>query len=165
MAKVLKRPRPICVCVDYPQDAGVHVHEILALRPMTLVRSPWRCDYCGCCSVRYWCCLTDLCMWTTMSRWARVGMFVLWPLTLGFLWMLLCPRYWCQCGQFVPVDCPWRLDADGHDILCLGPSTSLCMLLVVIHPLQGPRWIGQLSSFWGHQGLKGCDQNHFLYTW
>ena len=35
-------------------------------------------------------------------------------LTLEFLWKLLCPRYWWQCGQSLPVNYPWRIGAYGH---------------------------------------------------
>ena len=44
-------------------------------------------------------------------------------LTLGILWALLCPSYWCECGQFVPVDYPWGVDVHRHGILALWPST------------------------------------------
>ena len=44
-------------------------------------------------------------------------------LTLEILCTLLCPRYWCQCGQFVPVDYPWGIDVYVHDIIVMSPLT------------------------------------------
>ena len=35
-------------------------------------------------------------------------------LTLGFLWMLLCPWYWCHCGQFMHV---WTCN---EGLMCMG---------------------------------------------
>ena len=60
-------------------------------------------------------------------------------LTLGILWMLLCPRYWCQCDQFVHVDYPLGVDVHGHVILVLWPLALViwpwaCLFLMVMDP-------------------------------
>ncbi len=44
-------------------------------------------------------------------------------LTLGILWMLLCPRCWCQCGQLVHVDYLLGVDVHGHECFVLLPLT------------------------------------------
>ena len=73
-------------------------------------------------------------------------------LTLGILWMLLCPRYWCQCDQFVHVDYPLGVDVHENGILVLWPLTMElwpwpCVFLWWwVHPSWGPCWLGQFSS-------------------
>ncbi len=49
---------------------------------------------------------------------------VLWQtLNLEILWTLLCPGYWCPCGQFVPVNYAWGVDVHGHGVLVQCPLT------------------------------------------
>ncbi len=63
-------------------------------------------------------------------------------LNLGILWTLLCVRYWCQAGQFVPVDYPWGVVVHAHGILVLWLLTLAPWTLTLVvwpwPPLAGP---------------------------
>ena len=97
-------------------------------------------------------------------------------LTLGILWTILCPRYWCQCDQFEPVDYPLGVDVHGHGILVLWPLTLLiwpcsCVFLMVMHPpLAGPllTWSAVRVLGWKHRwragviGVQCCQDSDFL---
>ena len=62
------------------------------------------------------------CKFRDFSRFSRLWHLTssLWP-WLAILWTLLRPRYWYQCGKFVPVDYPWGVDMHEHEILALLP--------------------------------------------
>ena len=57
-------------------------------------------------------------------------------LILGILWMLLWPRYWWQCGQFVHVDYPLGVDVHSVGILVPWP------LILELWPWPWKYWKG-----------------------
>ena len=59
-------------------------------------------------------------------------------LTLEILWTMLCPRYWCQHGQFMSLDYPWVVDVHGHGILVMWPfdlGTKDLSLGILVDPI------------------------------
>ena len=111
VAKVFKLPFPV-LCGDYSRGVDVPGH---AIGPCDLC--PWRydlelgnvldatasrvlipmCPICACeLSMKHGCAGA----WNVGPVTLDIGAVTL---TLGFLWTIQCPRFWCQCSQFVHV--------------------------------------------------------------